>query len=148
MGVMNIFAGIHSSAEEHGNEHNLPGPEVRHVCSFKETAQLIILQEFAIEKFRSSIDGATSPDQFIEVFSHGVLINNGSEGDVTTVGGFIRVDRTELGRRARWRARGGQHRSTCFADVFPLWISRSPTPHDSPRGGEPNGRVEETRRAL
>src|ERR1039458_8353230 len=78
MGVMNVFAGIHSSAEEHGNEHNLPGPEVRHVYSFKERAQIIILQNFAIEEFRSSLDSATSTDQFKEVFSHCVLINNES----------------------------------------------------------------------
>src|SRR5271167_1720934 len=63
MGVMNIFAGIHSSAEEHGNEHNLPGPDVPHVYSFKEMAQIIILQNFAIEDFRSSLDSATSSDQ-------------------------------------------------------------------------------------
>jgi hypothetical protein len=43
MGVTNIFPCIHSSAEEHGNQHSLPGPEVRHVNSFKEMAQAIIL---------------------------------------------------------------------------------------------------------
>jgi hypothetical protein len=85
VGVINIFPGIHSSAEEHGNEHNLPGPEVGHVYLFKEMAQIIILQNFVIEEFRSSLDSATSPDQFIEVFSHGVLINNECKGDVTTV---------------------------------------------------------------
>jgi hypothetical protein len=44
MGVMNIFAGIHSSAEEHGNEHNLPGPDVPHVYSFKKKARIIIVK--------------------------------------------------------------------------------------------------------
>jgi len=29
-------------------------------------------QDFAIEEFRSSLNSATSPDQFKEVFSHGV----------------------------------------------------------------------------
>ena len=62
VGIMNILAGIHSSAEEHGKEHNLPGPEVRSVYSFKEMAQIIILQNLVIEEFRSSLDSATSPD--------------------------------------------------------------------------------------
>jgi hypothetical protein len=62
MGVMNILPCIHSSGEEHGNEHSLPGPEVRHVNSVKELAQAIILQDFLVEEFRSSLDSATSPD--------------------------------------------------------------------------------------
>jgi len=65
MGVTDIVPCIHSSAEEHGNEHSLPGPEVRHVNSFKEMAQAIILQDFVVEEFRSSLDSATSPDQVI-----------------------------------------------------------------------------------
>lgn len=39
MGVMNTFPCIHSSPEEHGNEHSLSGPEVCHVNSLKEIAQ-------------------------------------------------------------------------------------------------------------
>jgi hypothetical protein len=63
--VTHIFPCIHPSAEEHGNEHSLPGPEVRHVNSFKEMAQAIILQDFVVEEFCSSLDSATSPDQVI-----------------------------------------------------------------------------------
>jgi hypothetical protein len=63
MSVMHILPCIHSSAEEHGNEHSLPGPEVRHVNSLKELAQAIILQELVVEEFSSSLDSATSPDQ-------------------------------------------------------------------------------------
>lgn len=62
VGIMNVFAGIDSSAEKHGKEHNLPGPEVRCVYSFKEMAQIIILQNFGIEEFGSSLDRAASPD--------------------------------------------------------------------------------------
>ena len=65
MGVMHILPCIHSSAEEHGNEHNLPGPEVRHVSSLKELAQAIILQDLVVEHFSSGLDSATSPDQLI-----------------------------------------------------------------------------------
>jgi hypothetical protein len=65
MGITNIFPCIHSSAEKHGDQHSLPGPDVRHVNSFKEMAQGIILQDFVIKEFRSSLDGATSPDQAI-----------------------------------------------------------------------------------
>jgi anti-sigma regulatory factor (Ser/Thr protein kinase) len=36
MGATDIFACIYSTAEEHGNKHNLPGTEVRHVRSSKE----------------------------------------------------------------------------------------------------------------
>jgi hypothetical protein len=63
MSVTNAFPCIHAAAEEHGNQHNLPGPEVRHVSSFKEMAQAIILQDFVVEEFRSSLNSATSPDQ-------------------------------------------------------------------------------------
>jgi hypothetical protein len=45
-------------------------------------AQIIILQNFAIEEFRSSLDSATSTDQFKEVFSHRVLVNNESNRDI------------------------------------------------------------------
>ena len=64
MGVSNTFPGIHSSAEEHGNEHGLSGPEVCHVNSLKEMAQAIIMQNLVVEEFSSSRDDATSPDQF------------------------------------------------------------------------------------
>src|SRR5579864_1296850 len=74
VGIMNILAGIHSPAEEHGKEHNLPGPEMRRVYLFKEMAQIIILQNFAVEEFGSSLDGPTSPDQFIEVLNHGAAV--------------------------------------------------------------------------
>ena len=63
MSSMHIFPCIHSSAEEHGNEHGLPGPEVRHVNSLKKLAQVVILQDLVIEEFSSSLDRATSPDQ-------------------------------------------------------------------------------------
>jgi len=74
MGITNILPCIHSTAEKHGNQHSLPGPDVRHVNSFKEMAQAIILQDFVIEEFRCSLDSAMPPDQFIEIFDHGVLI--------------------------------------------------------------------------
>jgi len=61
MGVMNTFPCIHSSAEEHGNEHSLSGPEVCHVNSLKEMAQAIIMQDLVVEEFSSSLDGAPSP---------------------------------------------------------------------------------------
>jgi hypothetical protein len=51
MGVMNTFPCIHPSAEEHGNEHSLPRPEVGHVNPFKEMLQIFILQDFVVEKF-------------------------------------------------------------------------------------------------
>jgi hypothetical protein len=63
VGVMNISSCIHSSAEEHGNEHSLSGPEVCHVSSLKEIAQAIIIQNPVVEEFSSGLDGATSPDQ-------------------------------------------------------------------------------------
>jgi hypothetical protein len=63
MGVRNTFPCIHSSAEEHGNEHSLSGPEVCHVNSLKEIAQAIIMQDLVVKEFSSSLDGATSPDQ-------------------------------------------------------------------------------------
>src|ERR1039458_9630153 len=103
MGVMNVFAGIHSSAEEHGNEHNLPGPEVRHVYSFKERAQIIILQNFAIEEFRSSLDSATSTDQFKEVFSHCVLINNESNRDIFSWKAITLKTPPAGGQLVKWR---------------------------------------------
>jgi hypothetical protein len=62
MSVMNILPCMHSSAEEHGNEHGLPGPEVHHVNSLKELAQAIILQDLVVEEFSSILDSATSPD--------------------------------------------------------------------------------------
>jgi hypothetical protein len=63
MGVMNTLPCIHSSAEEHGNEHSLSGPEVCNVNALKEMAQAIIMQDLVIEEFSSSLDGGTSPDQ-------------------------------------------------------------------------------------
>ena len=73
MGVMNIFPCIHSSAEEHGNEHSLPRPEVRHVSSLKEMAQVVIMQDLVIEEVSRSLDSPTSPDQVKQVFNHDVL---------------------------------------------------------------------------
>jgi hypothetical protein len=66
MGTMNIFACIHnSSTEEHGNEHTLPGVEVRHIGAFKERAEAFIGQDFVVERFRGSPDGAPSADEVI-----------------------------------------------------------------------------------
>lgn len=62
---MNVFAGVHSSAEEHGKEHNLPGAKVRHVSFCEEPAEVIILQNLVIEAFRRSLDCLMSADQFI-----------------------------------------------------------------------------------
>jgi hypothetical protein len=59
----NIFPCIHSSSEEHGNEHSLSGPEVCHVNSLKEMAQAIIMQDLVVEDLSGSLDSATSPDQ-------------------------------------------------------------------------------------
>ena len=64
MGVMNIFASVHASAQEHGNEHDLPGAEVRHVSFFKEVTEAIILENSLIKAFRSSLNSLTSADQF------------------------------------------------------------------------------------
>ena len=50
MGVMNTFPCIHSSPEEHGNEHSLSGPEACHVNSLKEIAQAIIMQDLVVEE--------------------------------------------------------------------------------------------------
>ena len=82
--VMNIFAGMDPSAEQHGNEHYLPRPQVHHVDSFKEMTQILIFQKFAIEEFRCSLDCAASSDQFVEIFIHGALRTNGSNRDVST----------------------------------------------------------------
>src|SRR5205807_8846698 len=66
MSAMNIFACIHnSSTEEHGNEHTLPGAEVRHIGAFEEVAEAIICQDFFVEGFRGSPDGAPSTDEVI-----------------------------------------------------------------------------------
>ena len=63
MGVMNAFPCNRSSAEEHRNEHRLPRPEVCHVNSFKEVAQIVILQDFVVEKVRGGFDSPASPNQ-------------------------------------------------------------------------------------
>jgi hypothetical protein len=65
MGDVNIFAGVHSSAEQHGNEHQLPGAEVRHVSLSKEVAEVTILQNLLAEDFRSGVDHLMSANQFI-----------------------------------------------------------------------------------
>jgi hypothetical protein len=44
---------------------------VCHIRSVKEVAQIVILQNFVIEAFRSSRDSATPPNQFKQVFDHG-----------------------------------------------------------------------------
>jgi hypothetical protein len=62
MRAMNLFACVHSTAEEHGNEHNLPGAEVRHVSLLKEVAKAIILQNLLVEPFRGSLDNLMSAD--------------------------------------------------------------------------------------
>jgi hypothetical protein len=96
MSFVNISAGMDSSTEEHRNEHNLAGPEVRHVYSFKEMAQIVIVLNFAVEEFRSSLDGATSPDQFVEVFSHGASINHQSMATITNHTATISLDARPL----------------------------------------------------
>ena len=63
VGVTNIFAGMDPSAEQHGNEHNLPRPQVRQVDSFEEMPQILVLHKFAIEEFRGRLDCATPPDE-------------------------------------------------------------------------------------
>jgi hypothetical protein len=65
MRAMNIFSGVHSSAEEHVNEHNLPGAEVRHVSLSKEVTEIIILQNPMVEAFRSSLDSLLSANKLI-----------------------------------------------------------------------------------
>jgi hypothetical protein len=87
---MNIFAGMDPSAEQHGNEHDLPRPEVRHVDSFEEMPQTLVLQKFAIEEFRRSLDSVTSSDQLVEIFIHGVLSSNGSNRDASNKHAAIR----------------------------------------------------------
>jgi hypothetical protein len=37
-------------------------------------AQIIILQNFAVEEFRGSLEGPRSLDQFIEVLNHGAAV--------------------------------------------------------------------------
>src|SRR3954466_10405420 len=76
MDFMKIFPGIHTPAQYHGNEHDLPRPQVRHVYSFEKLAQFLILRNFLIEEFRGSTNRLTSPDQFVKVLSHSLLINN------------------------------------------------------------------------
>lgn len=79
MGVMHIFPRIHPSAEEHGNEHGLPRPEVRHVNSLKEMSQVVIMQDLVIEEGSRSLDSLTSPDQIKQIFNHDVLTAKGVE---------------------------------------------------------------------
>jgi hypothetical protein len=74
MRCMNIFAGVHSSAEKHAKEHNLPGANVRHVSWSKELAEMVILQNPVVEAFRGSLDDLMSADQFIQVLNHGGLL--------------------------------------------------------------------------
>jgi hypothetical protein len=63
MSIMDILAGVHdSAAEEHGNEHTLPGTDVGHIASFKEVLEAIVCQDLIVETLRSSPDGAISPD--------------------------------------------------------------------------------------
>jgi hypothetical protein len=73
MHFMKIFPGIHTPAQDHGNEHDLPRPQVRHVYSFKKMAQFLILRNFLVEQFRCSNNRFTSPDQLIKIFGHNLL---------------------------------------------------------------------------
>jgi hypothetical protein len=70
MDFMKIFPGIHTPAQYHGNEHDLPRPQVRHVYSFEKLPQFLILRNFLIEEFRGSTNRLTSPDQLIKIFGH------------------------------------------------------------------------------
>jgi hypothetical protein len=70
MDFMKILPGIHTPAQYHGNEHDLPRPQVRHVYSFKKLAQFLILRNFLVEQFRGSTNRLTSPDQLIKIFGH------------------------------------------------------------------------------
>ena len=58
---MDVFAGVHSSAEEHGNDHSLPGAKVGHISFDEELAEVIILQNLVVEAFRCSLDCLMSP---------------------------------------------------------------------------------------
>jgi hypothetical protein len=70
MDFMKIFPRIHPPAQDHGNEHDLPRPQVRHVHSFKKMAQFLILRNFLVEQFGGSTNRLPSPDQFIKIFGH------------------------------------------------------------------------------
>lgn len=85
MGVVHIFPRIHSSAEEHGNEHSLPRPEVRHVNALKEMTQVVIMQDLVIEEGSRSLDSLPSPDQLKQVFNHDFLTAKMSVIDFSTV---------------------------------------------------------------
>lgn len=64
--IMNTHARIHDSpSEEHGNEQTLPRAEMRHISSFKEVPEALVFQNFLVEGFRGSPDGAPSTDQVI-----------------------------------------------------------------------------------
>lgn len=82
MRTTNVFARVHSLAEEHGNEHNLSGAEGHHISSFKEVTQAIILQYLLVKAFRSSRDGMTSADQVIQLVNHRVLEEQHSKANL------------------------------------------------------------------
>jgi hypothetical protein len=72
---MNIFACIHdSSAQKHGDEHALQGAEVRHIGASKEVAEAFIRQDFVVEGFGGSPDGAASPDEVIQLINQRILL--------------------------------------------------------------------------
>jgi hypothetical protein len=83
MDFMKIFPGIHTPAQYHGDEHNLPRAQVRHVYSFKIMAQFLILRNFLVEQFRGSGNRFTSPDQLVKVFSHSLPKNQPSDLEQT-----------------------------------------------------------------
>jgi hypothetical protein len=70
MDFMKILPGIHTPAQDHGNEHDLPRPQVRHVYPLKKMMQFLILRNLFIEEFRGSSNRFTSSDHLVKVFSH------------------------------------------------------------------------------
>jgi hypothetical protein len=65
VGIANVLARIYPSTEEHGDEHNLPGAEMRHVSLRKEAAESFVLENFLIETLGRGLDGLLSADQVI-----------------------------------------------------------------------------------
>ena len=80
MRAVNVFTCIDPSAEEHGNERNLPGTEMRDVGSLKEGAEIVILQNSLVEALGSRLDRATSANQVQQVVNHVVYCQSAKSG--------------------------------------------------------------------
>jgi hypothetical protein len=61
---MDLLACIDPSTEKHGNKHDLPGAQARHVSSLKKLAQLLIFHHSLIEPLRSSLDRLLSTNNW------------------------------------------------------------------------------------